>query len=66
MQWNDWINGFREAFELQLTEGQWQAIVKGRRQLPNESGSTYVLDKVKLCRRRATPLTDAWYPLTTA
>ncbi|EFX76913.1 hypothetical protein DAPPUDRAFT_248406 [Daphnia pulex] len=44
---------------VQLTEGQWQAMVEGRRQLPNESGSTYVLEKVKLCRRRATPLTDA-------
>ncbi|KAK4035899.1 hypothetical protein OUZ56_027978 [Daphnia magna] len=59
IQWNDWINGIRGAFELQLTESQWQAMVEGRKQLPDESGSTYVLDKVKLCRRRAVPLTDA-------
>ncbi|XP_045033965.1 uncharacterized protein LOC123475399 [Daphnia magna] len=59
IQWNDWINGIRGAFELQLTESQWQAIVEGRKQLPDESGSTYVLDKVKLCHRRAVPLTDA-------
>ncbi|KAK4030888.1 hypothetical protein OUZ56_024274 [Daphnia magna] len=58
-QWDDWINGLRRAFEIQLTEGQWQMMVEGRKQLPNEPGSTYALDKVKLCRRRAIPLSDA-------
>lgn len=57
--WNDWIDGHRGAFEVQLTESQWQSLAEGRKQLPNESGSTYVLDKVKLCRKRSTPLTDA-------
>ncbi|EFX67803.1 hypothetical protein DAPPUDRAFT_330693 [Daphnia pulex] len=57
--WNDWIDGLRGAFEVQLTESQWQALVEGRKQLPNEPGSTYVLDKVKLCRKRSIPLTDA-------
>lgn len=59
IQWDDWIHGLRGAFEVQLTEGKWQSIVEGRRQLPNEPGSTYVLDEVKLCRRRSNPLTDA-------
>ncbi|KAI9550771.1 hypothetical protein GHT06_004558 [Daphnia sinensis] len=58
-QWDDWINGLRGAFEVQLTEGQWQVLVEGRKQLPGESGCAYALDKVKLCRRRATALTDA-------
>ena len=58
LQWNDWIAGLRGAFEVQLTEGQWQALVEGRKQQPNETGSAYVLDKVKLCRRRSVPLTD--------
>ena len=48
----------RGAFEVQLTEGQWQALVEGRKQQPNETGAAYVLDKVKLCRRRSIPLTD--------
>ncbi len=51
IQWNNWINGLRGAFELQLSEGQWQAMVEGRSQLSYESGSTYVLDKAKMCRR---------------
>ena len=58
LQWNDWIQGLRGAFEVQLTEGQWQALVEGRKQQPNETGAAYVLDKVKLCRRRSVPLTD--------
>lgn len=58
-QWDDWIDGLRRAFEIQLTEGQWQMMVEGRKQLANEPGSTYALDKVKLCRRRAIPLADA-------
>ncbi|KZS05237.1 Uncharacterized protein APZ42_031640 [Daphnia magna] len=58
-QWDDWINDLRGAFEVQLTEGQWQVLVEGRKQLPGESGCAYALDKVKLCRRRATALTDA-------
>ncbi|KAK4017340.1 hypothetical protein OUZ56_032287 [Daphnia magna] len=58
-QWDDWIDGLRRAFEIQLTEVQWQMMVEGRKQLPNEPGSTYALDKLKLCRRRAIPLADA-------
>ena len=58
LQWNDWIQGLRGAFEVQLTEGQWQALVEGRKQQPNETGAAYVLDKVKLCRRRSVSLTD--------
>ncbi|KZS05614.1 Uncharacterized protein APZ42_031149 [Daphnia magna] len=58
-QWDDWIDGLRRAFEIQLTEVQWQMMVEGRKQLPNEPGSTYALEKLKLCRRRAIPLADA-------
>ncbi|KAI9553751.1 hypothetical protein GHT06_019003 [Daphnia sinensis] len=36
----------------------WLQLVN-RKQLPNESGSTYVLDKLKLCRKRSIPLTNA-------
>ncbi len=43
---------------MQLTESQWQTLVEGRKQQLNQTGSAYVLDKVKLCRRRFLPLTD--------
>ncbi|XP_032779651.2 uncharacterized protein LOC116918142 [Daphnia magna] len=58
-QWDDWIGSLRGTFEIQLTESQWQKLVEERKQLPNETGSAYVLDKVKLCRRRAIPINDA-------
>ncbi len=32
--------------------------MEGRKQQPNETGAAYVLDKVRLCRRRSIPLTD--------
>ncbi|KZS03826.1 Histone-lysine N-methyltransferase NSD2-like protein [Daphnia magna] len=58
-QWDDWIESLRGTFEILLTESQWQKLVEERKQLPNETGSAYVLDKVKLCRRRAIPINDA-------
>lgn len=56
--WADWLNNLCGTFEIQLTESQWQIQVEERKQLPNETGSAYVLDKVKLCRRRAIPIND--------
>lgn len=58
LDWDDWLLALRGSFEVRLTEGQWQAMVEARRQLPNEPGSTYVLEKIKICRRRSTPLND--------
>lgn len=42
LQWNDWIQGLRGAFEVQLTESQWQNLLEGRKQQPNETGFAYV------------------------
>ena len=56
--WTDWVGGLRAAFETQLTESQWQTLVESRSQFATESGSTYVLEKLRICRRRSTPLTE--------
>ena len=56
--WNQWIQDLRTAFELRLTEGQWQVLVEGRRQLLGEAGTTYVMEKLKICRRSPAPLTE--------
>ena len=58
VDWDDWSQGLRDAFEIQLTESQWQVIIETRRQLPAEPGSTYVLDKIKICRRRPIQMTE--------
>ncbi len=58
VDWNDWVHGIRAAFETQLTESQWQMLIEARRQLPAESGSNYVLEKLKICRQRPVPLTE--------
>lgn len=49
--WNGWIQALRAAFEVRLTLNQWVALVENRQQQPDESGTHYVLKKVKLCRR---------------
>ncbi|KZS19183.1 Uncharacterized protein APZ42_014467 [Daphnia magna] len=54
------LDSLRGTFEVQLTESQWQKlVVEERKQLPNETGSAYVLDEAKQCRRRAIPITNA-------
>ena len=58
VDWNDWVLGIRHAFEIQLTESQWQVMVETRRQQAAESGSSYVLEKIKICRRRPNPMTE--------
>lgn len=55
--WDDWVRGIRNAFEL-LSDDQWRTAVESRRQLPGETGTNYVLEKLKLCRMRSIPLTE--------
>ena len=58
VDWDDWARGIRHAFEIQLTESQWQVIVETRRQHASESGPSYVLEKIKICWMRPTPMTE--------
>jgi hypothetical protein len=57
--WDPWLLGLRNAFEAPLSTSQWQILVEGRRQKPGESGSNYVMEKLQLAARRATPPDDA-------
>lgn len=57
--WNDWLQGLRDTFEVQLTEGQWQMMIEGRRQGASETACSYVMEKLKICRRSPTVLTEA-------
>ena len=57
--WDPWLLGLRNAFEAPLSTAQWQVFVEGRRQRPGETGSNYVMEKLQLAARRATPPDDA-------
>ena len=57
--WDAWLQGLRAAFEVRLSHSQWQLLVESRRQLPNESGSNYTMEKLKICRRCPTVLDEA-------
>ncbi len=58
LDWTQWIQALRTTFEIRLTEGQFQLMVEGRRQMLGETGTAYVMDKLKICRRSSTSLTE--------
>lgn len=45
--WENCIQGLKDAFEVRLTEEQCQMAVEGRRQLSTESACSYVMEKLK-------------------
>ncbi|KAI9550806.1 hypothetical protein GHT06_005079 [Daphnia sinensis] len=49
--WRGWRAALLTAFGRTLTIEEWSKMVESRRQLPGETTSSYVYDKLQICRR---------------
>jgi hypothetical protein len=56
--WTEWLRAIKLAFNDTMSPLQWEMMVEGRKQAKGESGSSYVLDKVSLLRKRTTPMQE--------
>ena len=58
LEYGEWVQSLKRTFVKELTEGSWQAMIRSRRQLVNETGTQYALAMVSLCRKRPTPMRE--------